>query len=420
MWSARKPKVSACLTHDIDIVCPSLEISVATLKSKNLLLIAPHFKTFIREQTIHVRPFFNSVDVIIPIPYFSKLTTNIPYVKRYFKFLKVIVESNGNINDCNVLASKYFTLPFGIMRKRNPFLAARSCVKTLSKINIHFNLTHAHFLENGLVGANLKELYGTPFVLTAHGTDAYDAPFRDRWNNNVARYVLSQADKIITVSHYNAKKLLSLGISSNKLFIISNGYDPKLFYPRSKMACRSCLGLSKSAKILLFVGNLLEEKGIFDLLLAFKSVSQKDGNLNLVIMGTGSSYEEIQKLVLANNIASKVLLVGGKPHSEVPLWMNACDLLVLPSYHEGFPTVVVEAMACGLPVLGTTVGGIPEALSEDYLGALFPPGDVQGLINQILTCTSSSYSRELIVNHSKQYEWPTLCSKTLSLYETLC
>ncbi|MGB9730096.1 MAG: glycosyltransferase [Thermoprotei archaeon] len=106
-----------------------------------------------------------------------------------------------------------------MLHKRNCYLAAKSCARTISKNKVDFSLIHSHFLGNGFVGARLKELYERPLVVTAHGGDVYDLPFRNDRYNTITRFVLGEADQVITVSRFIAEKLLSLGVSSSKLHV---------------------------------------------------------------------------------------------------------------------------------------------------------------------------------------------------------
>ena len=406
--------VSAFMEHE------GVEKSRISLKDMlNLFVVAPHTASFIGDSLKLIAREVASINVAIPVPFVPKLLQRTSRFSDHEKLVRLI--QNNPVDGTARCVIKYPLLPFDWSKKRSGRLISGRLLKIIDSSCLVPNFLHAHFLHPcGHAAVFLKDKLKIPLVITAHGQDVYSMPFLDSEWKNIALECISSADKIITVCEKNKDILVSLGAKSSDIQVIPNGYDPELFYPRNKAACRSFLGLSKSSRLLLFVGNLLKEKGIFDLLQAFKSVSQKDSGLCLVIVGSGRLCGEVQKWVLENNLSSKVFLVGDRPHSEIPVWMNACDLLVLPSYREGFPTVIVEAMACGLPVLSTSVGGIPEAISEDYLGALVTHGDVQGLADQILTCLSSSYSRELIVNHSKQFEWPSLCRKTLSLYETLC
>jgi L-malate glycosyltransferase len=390
------------------------------LKSKNLLIISPLFKSFVKDQTAFIKPYFNDAVTLIPIPRFSSLALHLPHVNRNFRFLKTIRESSvvqgDNIKIMDVL---YFTLPIPPIRRRNPYLASKSCIKRLATINMNFDLTHCHFLDYGYVGAEIKELRGTPFVVTAHGSDVYEMPFSGSWSNALSRSILVKADKIIAVSQFNASKLQLLGVPSSKLHVIPNGYDSKMFFFRNKELCRSLIGLNNGSKVLLFVGNLNREKGIIDLIIAFKRFIEKNIDCILLIIGSGPLKEVLQKLIKKSGLSSKIFILGGKPHREIPVWMNASDLLVLPSYQEGFPTVLVEAMACGLPILSTRVGGIPEAVCNDSLGALYSPGNISELSEKLSQCLSFSYSAQTITDYAKRYDLARLANQILSVYESL-
>jgi glycosyltransferase involved in cell wall biosynthesis len=392
---------------------------MSALKNKNLLLISPHFQTFVRTQALFAKPFLNDVCIVIPLPYFSKLTLKLPYISRYFKFLKITSEANEISTQCKLLFSNFFTLPIKPVRQRNPYLSAKSCAKTISKNSVKFDIIHTHFIENGFIGSHLKDLHNVPLVITAHGGDVYDAPFRDSWGNNFARYVLAKADRIITVSQYNSKILLSLGVSARKLVIIPNGYDGSIFKPKPSIYARTILGLPINKKVLLSVGNLVKIKGHFDLINAMKIVCSKRSDVILVIIGNGFLKEKLRNRSIELQLDEKVFLVGGKKHEEINLWMNAADLLVLPSFHEGFPTVIPEALACGLPVVGTNVGGIPEALSVDFVGAVVSPHDPKHLADKILEMLDQNYSRQDIVNHAKQYEQVNVNKRLVSIYSSL-
>jgi teichuronic acid biosynthesis glycosyltransferase TuaC len=319
--------------------------------------------------------------------------------------------------NCNFVSPKFFTLPFEALRKRNCCLAARSCIGALSRNAVPFDLIHAHFLQNGFIGARMKDLYTKPFVVTAHGGDVYDLPFRDNWTKRVSKYVLSEADQVITVSQFNAEKLLSLGLSPNKLHVIPNGYDARLFKLISSRAMRQELGLPLGKRILLSVGNLVGEKGHTCLIAAMNTVLKRRSDVILVIVGSGPLKERLEKKITQLGLNGKVLLVGRKAHEEIPMWMNASDIFVLPSINEGFPTVVPEAMACVKPVIGTKVGGIPEAITNDDLGILVNPKDPEILESAILKALEKKWKPETILEHAKTYSWSNLATQILTVYQ---
>ena len=392
-------------------------LSMNLLKPQELLLIVSHFKVFIRDQAIRIRPYFRNMNVLMPFPRFS-IVASLPYLKRYFSFLDLPIESRFETpRDCTLISPKFFTLPFEALRKRNCHLATRSCIKALSNSDINFSIVHAHGLENGFIGAALKNLSGKPLIVTAHGGDVYDLPFRDKWYQALAKYVFSKADHVITVSQFNAKKLLSLGVSSNNLRVIYNGYNEQIFRPIPLQEARKKLGLPLKKKILLSVGNLVDVKGHSYLVDAMQIVLKRRDDVILIIVGSGPLKIKLRKKIDRLGLNRRILLVGSKPHEEIPIWMNASDLFVLPSLGEGFPTVIPEAMACGKPIIGTRVGGVPEAVSHQDLGNLVNPGNSEVLASAILEALDKKWKPEIILHHAKRYSWNNLVKQILDVYQ---
>jgi glycosyltransferase involved in cell wall biosynthesis len=358
--------------------------------------------------------------VLMPIPHFSRLALKLPYIKKYFRFLKLAVETRNELaQDYMMVSSKFFTLPIDVLRKRNCYFAARSCIKTLTKNAIDFSLIHAHFLENGFIGAAMKGVFGKPFVVTAHGGDVYNFPFRNSWNRTLARYVLNEADQVITVSRFNAEKLLSLGVSSSKLHVIPNGYDEKLFKPIPLFEAREKLHLPLNKKVLLSIGNLVDVKGHTYLVDAMRIVLAKRNDVILVVVGSGFLKEGLQKKARELGLNQKVLFVGSRKHDEIPIWINASDLFVLPSLSEGFPTVIPEAMACGKPVIASRVGGVPEAISSSEFGTLIAPKDPEELSQAILEGLSHDWLHEKILDEAKSYSWSNIVKQIIAVYESV-
>jgi len=389
---------------------------IEILKSLSLLLIVPHFKVFIKDQVTNIKPYVKEVTILMPTPSFSRIVLKLPYLERYFRFLRLAAESYNDLQGYRHFCPKYFTLPVDVLRRRNCYLAAESCVSVLSKNNVDFNLMHAHFLENGFIGARLKNLYEKPLVVTAHGGDVYDLPFRDHWYNSLARFVLTEADQVITVCKFNAEKLLSLGVSSNKLHVIPNGYDERLFKPIPAAKAREKLGLPQNKKILLSVGNLVDVKGHAYLIGTISLVLRKRKDVLLIIVGSGPLKELLQSMVKKYRLEDHVMLAGGRRHEEIPIWMNASDIFILPSLQEGFPTVIPEAMACGKPVVATKVGGVPEAIYSDELGILVPPKDSESLSWAILEVLDRKWDPNIILEHAKKYSWSELAKQILLTY----
>jgi glycosyltransferase involved in cell wall biosynthesis len=225
------------------------------------------------------------------------------------------------------------------------------------------------------------------------------------------------SDEVITVSQFLVEKLLSIGLKPNKLHMIPNGFDNQLFKPTSREAARHKLGLPVNKRLLLSVGNLNNLKGHTYLIEAMRKVRHSIDDVLLIIIGSGPLEFELQKQIIASDLKKNVILVGNKRHEEIPLWMNACDLFVHPSLHESFGVVVIEALACGKPVLSTTVGGLPEIIRSGDLGLLVQSSNAQSLANGILDCLSKNWVEEKIINFSQQYTWRNLTSRIVGVYE---
>ena len=386
------------------------------LNNKKLLLIVPHFKVFIRDQALFIRPYFKDVVILIPTPYFHRIVFKIPYFKKYFRSLWKIVYSETSQN-FTMLFPKFFTLPLDIVRKRNWYLAAKSCINVLLKNKIEFDLIHVHFLQNGFIGVLLKYLFNKPLVITAHGGDVYNLPFKDDWYSSLIKFILKNVDQIITVSKFNAVKLRSLGVKNDIINIIPNGYNNKLFYPIPMHLARKKLNLPLNKKILLTIGNLVYIKGHTYLIDAMKFIVKKRNDTILIIIGTGQLKERLEKKVKKLNLNNKVFLVGRVRHGRIPIWINSCNLFILPSIKEGFSTVIPEAMACGKPVIATNVGGNPEIISSSELGILVPPRNPEKLSWAILEGLNKKWDINIILKHSKKYSWNNLVRKILLVYK---
>ncbi|OQX21597.1 MAG: hypothetical protein BWK75_02845, partial [Candidatus Altiarchaeales archaeon A3] len=220
---------------------------------------------------------------------------------------------------------------------------ANQAVKELNKLNIHPDLIHAQFIyPGGLIGVHLKKIYDVPLVVTAHGHDIYSLPFLKKDFMEMTLKVIKNSDHIITVSNSNYEVFKKLNLD-DKVTVIPNSYSDELFKPMEKSKARQTLSLLQDKKIILAVGNLQEIKGHEYLINAIDMAIKKDKTILCSIIGTGQSRPKLQKLINDLNLNNYVKLVGAKLHDEIPLWMNACDLFVLPSLRESFGIVQIEA-----------------------------------------------------------------------------
>lgn len=173
--------------------------------------------------------------------------------------------------------------------------------------------------------------------------------------------------------------------------------DLDVFQPvAAKEPLRRELGLPVDAIIMLYAGNLIREKGLYELLDAFERVLPKSTDALLVMCGRGTEEERLRVRVDAKGLGASIRLVGQIKPEVMPQWMQASDLFVLPSYHEGMPNAVMEAMACGLPVISTKVGGLPAAVGDSPGAVLVEPRSVSDLADAMLQlCLDPSLRQQM-------------------------
>jgi glycosyltransferase involved in cell wall biosynthesis len=242
----------------------------------------------------------------------------------------------------------------------------------------------------------------------------------------MTKKVLLNADQIISVSH--ALKTAAEGIAtglSGKIKVVYNGCDLDNFTynKKERQRRRAELGISEQGRAIIFIGNLIKTKGIYDLIAAFIKLSSTHHNLNLIIIGNGPEYSTIKNIISSSNHSEKKIhLLGNKPHNEVSHWLSASDIFVLPTYYEGLPNAVLEAMACGLPVIATKVGGIPEVIEEGRNGILIDKKDVESLIraivyllkNQALAKNMGTQGRKMF---ESRFSWQKNAQKVIEIYK---
>jgi glycosyltransferase involved in cell wall biosynthesis len=156
-----------------------------------------------------------------------------------------------------------------------------------------------------------------------------------------------------------------LGATGNKIHVVRNGVDTSVFRYRERSAICNRLSIPKRSRLLLYVGCLTPTKGVTNLVDALAILtSGADDTWMLALAGKGHLEEELRRRATGRRIADKVRFLGALDRNQVAEWMNAADVLCLPSESEGCPNVVLEALSCGCPVVATAVGGVPELVGE--------------------------------------------------------
>jgi glycosyltransferase involved in cell wall biosynthesis len=299
-------------------------------------------------------------------------------------------------------------------------MAIKVVNKIIKKYNINFDLIHAHFTyPSGYVAAKLKEIHEKKFILTIH-------EYGEWFSNEILSkdrkliYTWQSADKIVRVNKMDLKKFDNLEIDKSKLLYIPNGFSSDMFKPKNMLTARKKLDLPIDKRILVNIANLEEYKGQKYLIKSMEKVLVAQKDVMLYIVGEGSLRNRLQSMIQEYGLQKNVELAGGnKPREEIPIWMQACDVFVLPSLSEGNPTVMFEALGCGKPFIGTNVDGIPEIIINYKLGNLVEPRDANGLAEAILSALDNKWDGDYIRDYAGQFTWDRIAERLLDIYETI-
>ena len=299
--------------------------------------------------------------VVAPVPWFP--STN----PRWGDYAKMAATpAREQRHGIDVLHPRYPLLPKVGMTLAPLLLAAASVrpVRQLIAEGFDFDLIDAHYYyPDGVAAALLARHFGKPFTVTARGTDLnliphYALPRR------MMRWTAERAAASIGVCAALVDVLRQWGVAEGKLHVMRNGVDLQRFHPRPPAECRRELGL-EGGPLLLSVGHLIERKGHHVAIDALPAVRRVHPDARLLIVGEGEERARLLERAAARGVADAVRLVGAVPNERLAAWYGAADALILASSREGWANVLLEAMACGCPVVATRIWGTPEVVAND-------------------------------------------------------
>ena len=287
---------------------------------------------------------------------------------------------------------------------------------------IRFDIIHAHFIYRpGYLATILGRLFRKPVVITAHGSDVHQNLLLNQENPIFRKRTLATIKKsnwIIAVSE-NIKNLIEKEGVLNKTSVIPCGFSKSEFYPMDTNMCREKLSLNPDKKYILYIGNLEYIKGVDILIKAFNELCILDPRLELLIIGDGAERKALEKQVHEYSIDKRIRFLGRRKHTEIPLFINASDVVAIPSRNEGRPVIVFESLACGTAVVASRVGGIPETIVNDTLGILVDAENTVALANGIKKALLKRFEDGFLSDYVSKYEHSELISEINDVYQKL-
>ena len=324
------------------------------------------------------------------------------------------------------------------------FLLAASSYRKLNSVrhSVDLDITHANLplTPNFAVPPN----FGKTLICTVHSTwkgeaeAIKDEPY-SRLNANEKFMVsfnwflrifeermLEKAQKIIAVSHFTKRELVEYyKIPEDKIRVIHNGVDVKKFKPaQDKHKIKQELGFDPDDLLILSVGRLYARKGLFTLIESMPAVIQRFKNAKFVISGKGQSNEMRKLVVHAEKLGveDNIVFTGYYPDKKLPKLYQAADVFAFSTFYEHHPFAVLEALATGLPVVTTWVGGIPETIESGKNGFLVEPFNSKQFAERILyllehpseAAQMGAFARKTILEH---FDWRIVVKEAIKVYD---
>ncbi|MDX2253594.1 MAG: glycosyltransferase family 4 protein [Nitrospira sp.] len=355
-----------------------------------------------------------SLKVVAPIPYCPPFA-----VGRWGQYRRIAAAET--IDGLDITHPRYVMIPkigmslYGLLL----FLCVLPHLKRLQR-QFDFDVIDAHFVyPDGFAAVLLGSVFHKPVVVSARGSDV-NVYKRLHGMPPLLKYALNRAKHVVAVSHALGNAIASLDVSREHITVIPNGVDRTVFFPQSRETARKALGLPGSEKILLSVGHFTWNKGFDVVLRALKCVLEERADLpiRLVLLGDGTIRRELEAMTESLRLTQHVRFAGAVPNRELPLWYNAADAFCLASKDEGWPNVLMEAMACGTPVIATKAGGIPEIIHAPHLG-LLSERTPEALAVAIRDALSREWDREVLAREVRRRGWDCVAQEVLEVLRSV-
>ena len=346
--------------------------------------------------------------VVAPVPWFFSRN---PWFGDYARLAQTPLRET--FHDIDVLHPRY-VLPPKVGMNLAPFTLALGALPTVQRLldeGFDFDVIDAHYYyPDGVAAALLARYFKKPFVVTARGSDInliahYPTPRR------LMQWASNRANASVGVSKALTEAMGQLDMPAHRLKTLPNGVDLKLFQIQPQAAMRALLGWPHEPT-LLSVGHLVENKGHHIAIEALTRLPQ----FRLVIAGEGPQRRALETLAFEANVESRVRFLGRVDQTQLANCYSAADLLVLPSSREGWPNVLLEAMACGTPVVATPVGGIPEIVRTHNAGRLMAGRTVSGLVEAVRALWRQLPAREAVRACAQGCSWQSTTRDQLQLF----
>lgn len=364
----------------------------------------PHIGLFVRERMFRVADRLPT-SFVVPIPWFPGQSI----IRRYRPGFRPPAPRRERQRGIDVLHPRFLSVP-GIGKRWDGLLLALGALPTLRRLrrNPGFDILDAHFgYPDGYAATLLGCWLNVPVTVTVRGNEEVIA--RNPSLRPLLARGLRQAARVFSVSDSLRRLTGELGVDPAQAITIPNGVDSEKFFPMPKAEARQVLGLPDNARVLVSVGGLVEGKGFHRVIERLPALRGDFPGLRYLIAGgatpVGDWRPRLERQVRELGLDETVTFLGPVAPEKLRVPLSAADAFVLATAREGWANVFLEAMACGLPVVTTRVGGNPEVVSDPRLGTLVPFGDPDALEAGIREALRCDWDRGFILSYARANTW---------------
>jgi len=345
--------------------------------------------------------------LISPVPFSPRV--RLPLIpEKYSNYSRL--DDYENSGTYEVYRPRFFKLPDPFLRPLARMTYRASVFRAIRRNRLTFDLVHSHGLDpDGDTAVRIGAHFRVPSVVHVHDSYLEEACLRNRRRMDA---IMRRASMVVPVSDFQGSILKRFYRDcAEKIVTVYNGVDTAKF----RLPDRAAPGAAGERRAV-FVGNLIDVKGVDILIRAMRLLKGKM-NLTLDIYGNGPGAKRYKDLVEREGLSDRISFRGPIDHDRLPETLARYTFLVLPSRHETFGIVLVEAMACGIPVIAARAGGTEEVLCDDEAGILVEPEAPQALADGIESAAGRNWDRRKIRTHARKYSLDSYAAKTAAVYE---
>lgn len=368
--------------------------------------VQPGAGLFIRERMFRVGQVLPLV-VVSPKPWF-------PFqglLRRFKPGYRALPPEHEVQQGVDVYFPRFLSLP--VIGRSLDGLSMAVCTWPLMrklKKRIQYDVVDAHFAyPDGFAASLLGRWLNTPVTITLRGTEVPLS--KTKLRRAMMLKALALADRVFSVADALKRHVAAMGAEAGKIRVVGNGVDIGKFVPVARDEARARLHLPEDAQVLITVGGLVPRKGFHRVIACMPALLQRFPRLHYLVVGgaspEGNNEAQLRALAQELKVSDRVHFLGPVAPEELKWPLSAADVFVLSTSNEGWANVILEAMACGLPVIATDVGGNREVVNAPELGDIVPFGDQEALQEALSQALDARWDRERIIQYARNNSWDT-------------